>query len=350
MSESDIELPPLEERPLVTFALFAYNQEKYIREAVEGAFSQTYEPLEIILSDDCSTDRTFEIMQEMAAEYKGPHKVAVRKTQKNIGLISHLQEVFDISTTEWIVVAAGDDISLSNRVEEVMKATQYHEHVNLVSSAYAVIDAESNQIDERNIYFKDNMLCDNVYDTYGINEMLNSNSPEYHGATLSYSKKLLNTFEKLENSIIYEDTVYRFRSSITGKCVHINKTLIKYRIHELQSTTLEDLDLFSLKKKLILLRKNAYMICHQYEKDFNKFKDNIPHTKELKRWIIKNTYTEKYRYYQFSKIWPIRLLYFFMYYIFKSNSDILYGKRTLAIIFTPDIFYKYINLFLKKNK
>ena len=44
-------------RPLVTFALFAYNQEKYIREAVEGAFSQTYEPLEIILSDDYSPVR-----------------------------------------------------------------------------------------------------------------------------------------------------------------------------------------------------------------------------------------------------------------------------------------------------
>ena len=53
------------DRPLVTFALFAYNQEQHIREAVDGAFSQTYEPLEIILSDDCSTDRTFEIMQEI---------------------------------------------------------------------------------------------------------------------------------------------------------------------------------------------------------------------------------------------------------------------------------------------
>jgi len=41
------------ERPLLTFALFGYNQEQYIREAVEGAFAQTYSPLEIILSDDC---------------------------------------------------------------------------------------------------------------------------------------------------------------------------------------------------------------------------------------------------------------------------------------------------------
>jgi len=48
-------------KPLITFALFAYNQERFIREAVQGAFSQTYSPLEIIMSDDCSKDRTFDI-------------------------------------------------------------------------------------------------------------------------------------------------------------------------------------------------------------------------------------------------------------------------------------------------
>lgn len=56
---TDVSLPTASgasasQAPLVTFALFAYNQEKFIREAVEGAFAQTYESLEIILSDDCS--------------------------------------------------------------------------------------------------------------------------------------------------------------------------------------------------------------------------------------------------------------------------------------------------------
>ena len=57
MTDPTTDAAPTPDRPLVTFALFAYNQEQYIREAVEGAFSQTYEPLEIILSDDCSSDR-----------------------------------------------------------------------------------------------------------------------------------------------------------------------------------------------------------------------------------------------------------------------------------------------------
>jgi glycosyltransferase involved in cell wall biosynthesis len=40
------------DRPLVTFALFSYKQEHYIREAIEAAFAQAYQPLEIILSDN----------------------------------------------------------------------------------------------------------------------------------------------------------------------------------------------------------------------------------------------------------------------------------------------------------
>jgi len=103
------------DRPLVTFALFAYNQEKYIREAVEGAFSQTYEPLEIILSDDCSSDRTYEIMQEMAEGYRGSHRVRLRRSEVNRGLGIHIRYVVEIARGYLIVVAAGDDVSLPHR-------------------------------------------------------------------------------------------------------------------------------------------------------------------------------------------------------------------------------------------
>ena len=44
-------------RPLVTFYVIAYNQSRFVREAVESALAQTYSPLEILLSDDCSHGR-----------------------------------------------------------------------------------------------------------------------------------------------------------------------------------------------------------------------------------------------------------------------------------------------------
>src|SRR5210317_2270354 len=99
-------------------AVLAYNQERYVRDAVMGAFSQNYENLEIILSDDSSTDATYTILKDCVDQYAGKHKVILNRTEKNLGLVSHLNELVPKAFGEVIVVAAGDDISLPERVSE----------------------------------------------------------------------------------------------------------------------------------------------------------------------------------------------------------------------------------------
>src|SRR3954469_5886970 len=109
-------------KPLLTFSIGAYNQEPFIRQAVAGAFAQTYSPLQIILSDDCSSDRTFEIMAEMAAAYRGPHEVVLNRNPKNRGLVAHVNRVVELMRGELLVVSAGDDISLPHRTTAVWEA------------------------------------------------------------------------------------------------------------------------------------------------------------------------------------------------------------------------------------
>lgn len=101
--------------PLVTFALVSYNQEKHIREAVEAALAQDYPNLEIILSDDCSKDGTFEIIKDLASAYAGAHQVVVRQSPTNRGLGRHFQDVVQVAKGDFLVAAAGDDISLPSR-------------------------------------------------------------------------------------------------------------------------------------------------------------------------------------------------------------------------------------------
>lgn len=50
----------------LSLVVMAYKQEGFIRDAVEAALAQDYPDLEIVLSDDCSPDNTFAIMEEMA--------------------------------------------------------------------------------------------------------------------------------------------------------------------------------------------------------------------------------------------------------------------------------------------
>lgn len=128
------------DRPLVSFALFGFNQEKFIREAVQGAFAQTYEPLEIILSDDCSTDRTFEIMQEMAAAYEGHHDILLNKTTRNLGVVAHVIEICRNAKGAIIVVAAGDDISYMQRVETIVDAFKGNPETFCVTTGFDLID------------------------------------------------------------------------------------------------------------------------------------------------------------------------------------------------------------------
>lgn len=106
----------VEEHPLVTFALFAYNQERFIREAVEGALAQTYSPLEIVLSDDSSSDGTFRIMEECVSTYSGPHQVVLNRNASNLGIADHINTILSLCKGDLIVMAAGDDISYSERV------------------------------------------------------------------------------------------------------------------------------------------------------------------------------------------------------------------------------------------
>src|SRR2546430_17373747 len=95
-------------KPILTFVVAAFEQEDYVAEAVEAAFRQTYSPLEIILSDDCSSDQTFEVMQRLAREYKGPHKVVLNRNERNLGLVGHVNRAVELAAGEIIVGSAGD--------------------------------------------------------------------------------------------------------------------------------------------------------------------------------------------------------------------------------------------------
>ena len=225
-------LPPLEERPLVTFALFAYNQEKYIREAVEGAFAQTYEPLEIILSDDCSTDRTFEIIEEMAAGYVGPHKIKINRNIVNLGTALHVQVVFSQSRGALFVVAAGDDISLPDRTKTLFERWKEENFsISTIYSRHYSFD-ERRPFEKKVAELKTNALGANQYTLF-----LNSRFVQPAAPTCAYSREILELFPTLLGGSVIEDTPLFFRTCLIGNFLCVDEPLVLQRRHEENSGT-----------------------------------------------------------------------------------------------------------------
>ena len=213
---------------LVTFALFAYNQEKYIREAVQAAFAQTYEPLEIILSDDCSSDRTFEIMEAMAADYTGPHRVRAVQTPTNLGVTAHVLLRGSEANGEIVVVAAGDDVSKSERCSEHIPIYK-DPSVMAVTGSYDIIDEKSEVV-------KLDVRVPVAKDALGLQRAIfKSTKFRYQviqGSTASYRKSIF-AFPLPPWRILFsEDNLFNFLIYISGyRVATISDSLVKYRMH-----------------------------------------------------------------------------------------------------------------------
>jgi glycosyltransferase involved in cell wall biosynthesis len=209
------------ERPLVTFLLLAYNQERFIREAVAGAFAQTYSPLEIILSDDCSPDQTFEIMQEMAEAYRGPHQIHVNRAPANRGISAQIDAAVKLAKGEWIVVAAGDDISLPNRVADHIAIA--NANPDAYSSFLAPLPFGGTASNRVPVVVNQVIRFPKSLKVYGGGIL---------GATHAFRASLWNVFGDLGSGIISEDWVIPFRSSLLGSVVWSDRPGVRYRVHD----------------------------------------------------------------------------------------------------------------------
>jgi glycosyltransferase involved in cell wall biosynthesis len=217
---------------LATFFLITYNQEHYVREAIEGAFSQTYRPLEIVISDDCSTDGTFRIIEEMTEKYSGPHKLVVNRNLDNLGLIGHINMITSLSSGELIIYAAGDDISLPHRTEKLVERyLASGRSSSLLHSSVYLIDISGNRVGTR--------LPPVISGCMDLGAMAVSGALII-GATTAFTRKIEDTFGPIHFSKCIEDLVMGFRSALTGGLEYIPDPLILYR-HESGITARSDI-------------------------------------------------------------------------------------------------------------
>lgn len=213
------------EPPLVTLAILAFNQKEYILDAVRGALAQDYTPLEIIISDDCSTDGTFELIQSFVKSYAGPHKIIVNRSSVNKCILEHFFDIVDLASGSLLVLSAGDDISYPERVCETVNVWRKEKAVGLF--------ANYDLIDHRGVLLKKDFLP--IGDIVEEVDKVFPKSPAYqmHGASSAYDLEFVRKLPRPVGRFFFEDTYMTFMIKLHGQKVSkINKTLVAYRSHE----------------------------------------------------------------------------------------------------------------------
>ncbi len=215
-----------EESPLVTFALFCFNQEAFVKEAVEGALKQDYANLEIIISDDCSTDRTFDVIRETVAGYAGPHVVRLVRNVQNLGLLPHIFSRGREAKGEIVVMAAGDDVSLPTRVTRLVNAFEGDVDVESTFSLVTIIDSRGETIQsvaERPIGLGEpKIYLRRPTNRYSV----------IQGCSAAYKRSLFD-LKGEEFKGCPEDLLFSLYINIRQKRIRrVDQPLVKYRSHE----------------------------------------------------------------------------------------------------------------------
>ena len=204
-----------------SLVIVTYHHARFIREAVLSALNQTYSPLEIIISDDCSTDGTYDIMQEAVAGYKGPHEVRLNRNPQRLYL-DHNNLAINMARGDFVVYAQGDDISFPQRTDAMMRAWA-ETGAGVVASNCLWINAEGQPL---------NLMHDpaGTYDV-SLAHFLEGPTVMCHGATIGWARAVWETFgplPKLRN----EDWIIPFWGLLMGGNHFIKEPLVAYRIHD----------------------------------------------------------------------------------------------------------------------
>ena len=133
---------------LVSVCVITYNSSKTILETLDSICAQTYPHLELIVSDDCSTDNTVELCRDWMNANKErfvSDQLIVR--EQNGGVGNNLNTGMAAAKGEWIKFIAGDDLLLPNCITDNMDYVDRNPWANAVlSKAQHFIEENGNQV------------------------------------------------------------------------------------------------------------------------------------------------------------------------------------------------------------
>lgn len=208
----------------LTLGIVFYNQAQFAEDAVRGALAQDYSPLEIVLSDDASTDGTFEVLQRSIAGYGGLHTIVLNRNERNLGLADNVNRVMELATGEILLLGGGDDIPMPQ----------------LAARSASILQGEPDcmAVSFGTVRFQDKVSA-NIelqpkaeYKRYTRTDYLDK--PFFHlgGASRAFRRRAFDLFGPISPDCPTEDSVMLLRCFLLGDVLGTPEQQVYYRVHE----------------------------------------------------------------------------------------------------------------------
>lgn len=220
--------------PRVSLFVFCYQQADFIEQAVTAALAQDYSNLQIIISDDASSDDTYRIIESITAQYSGPHQLTLNRNDKNLGIGRHFIHIMDnLVDGELVVASAGDDISTPNRVSRIVEEWLAHGKPALVAHALEEINEVGHLFSgSRTVQYRIQEQPYQWPQSMALHDYLRNPFPlPYIGAALAYRRDVYMQFGTPAAKPCYEDHLMYFRALLSNGVHYFPQVLVKYRRH-----------------------------------------------------------------------------------------------------------------------
>ncbi len=206
--------------PLVSIICLSYNHERFVAEAIESVFRQTYSPIQLIVVDDHSTDQSASVIEDILS---GHPEVEFFPLASNEGNCKAFNRGFEKTKGEFIIDLAADDVLEPERVEKGLKALQ-----------------EAGK--DTGVHFSNAQLIDENGTSMGYHADRSQSIPQGDIYKEVLSRYFISTptmmtrrevFEKLggyDESLAYEDFDFWVRSSRYFRYIYSPEALVKRRV------------------------------------------------------------------------------------------------------------------------
>jgi glycosyltransferase involved in cell wall biosynthesis len=119
-------------KPLVSAIIIFWNEERFLEEAIESVFAQTYDHWELLLVDDGSSDRSSEIARRCSEQYPDKVRYMEHQEHENRGMSASRNLGVRSARGRYISYLDGDDVWLPNKLEEQVAIMESHPTADMV--------------------------------------------------------------------------------------------------------------------------------------------------------------------------------------------------------------------------